>query len=298
MTESIELIVEETSSRLDKYLADNTEFSRAYIQQLIREERVLVGGMKARPSRGITRNEKILILIPELETAHIEAEDIPLSIIYEDHDVIVIDKPAGMTVHPAAGNWTGTLVNAIMAHCPDLTGIKGTVRPGIVHRLDKDTSGVIIAAKNDAAHFHLAEQIKNREVTKIYLALVKGTLTPAQGAVEGPIGRHPKDRKKMAIITHGKEASTVYKVIRYYKDHSFLEVHPVTGRTHQIRVHLSAIGHPVLGDAIYGGKADLLSRQFLHAHLLGIRLPSDNKYIEFKSELPHDLAYMLHHLES
>ncbi|MFO8102157.1 MAG: RluA family pseudouridine synthase [Dehalococcoidia bacterium] len=296
MTETINLIVEETGGRLDKYIAEHTELSRAHIQQLIREGNVLIGGMKARPSRGITVNEKISITVPAPAPVAIEAEDIPLNIIYEDSDLLVIDKPAGMTVHPAAGNWSGTLVNAIMAHCPDLSGIRGTLRPGIVHRLDKDTSGLLVAAKNDAAQLSLSAQIKNRQIEKGYKTLVFGHLEPAEGAIEAPIGRHPKNRKKMAIISNGREARTFYKVLEYVEDCTLLEVHPETGRTHQIRVHFSSIGFPVVGDVVYGGKSKLLLRQFLHAHRLGFRLPSSDEYRIFESELPADLEQVLNSL--
>ncbi|NQT74519.1 MAG: RluA family pseudouridine synthase [Chloroflexi bacterium] len=293
MAEIIELIVEETSNRLDKYIAEHTDFSRAYIQKLIREGNVLVGGSTARPKRGVTKNEKIVITVPPPVPIEVKAESIPLNIIYEDDDLLVIDKPAGLTVHPAAGNWSGTLVNAILAHCPDMAGIKGSVRPGIVHRLDKDTSGLIVVAKNDAAHLSLSKQIKNRKITKGYLALVSGHLTPREGAIEGPIGRHPKDRKKMAIVSTGREARTFYKIKDYIGDHTLLEVSTETGRTHQIRVHLSSIGFPVVGDAVYGGKSKFLKRQFLHAYRLGFRLPSNGEYVEFESVLSQDLEEAL-----
>ena len=293
MAETIELIVEETGGRLDKYIAEHTDLSRSHIQKLIREGNVLIGGRTARPKRKITQNERITINVPPPESIDIKPENIPLKIAYEDADIIVIDKPAGLTVHPAAGNWSGTLVNALLAHCPDLTGIKGSLRPGIVHRLDKDTSGLIVAAKNDASHLSLAKQIKNREITKVYLALVNGHLSPREGAIEGPIGRHPKDRKKMAIVSTGREARTLYKVMEYIEDCTLLEVSTETGRTHQIRVHLSSIGYPVVGDTVYGGKSKLLKRQFLHACKLGFRLPGNDKYIEFESELPDDLKQAL-----
>ena len=293
MTEKVELIVEATSNRIDKYIAQHTDFSRAYIQKLIREGNVLVGGRTVRPKRGITQNEKITITIPPPEPIEVKPESIPLNIIYEDNDLLVIDKPAGLTVHPAAGNWSGTLVNAILAHCPNMSGIKGSVRPGIVHRLDKDTSGLIVVAKNDAAHLSLSKQIKNRKITKGYLALVSGHLTPREGAIEGPIGRHPKDRKKMAIVSTGREARTFYKIKDYIGDNTLIEVSPETGRTHQIRVHLSSIDYPVVGDTVYGGKSKFLKRQFLHAYRLGFRLPSNGEYVEFESVLPEDLEEAL-----
>ncbi|MBT4511119.1 MAG: RluA family pseudouridine synthase [Chloroflexi bacterium] len=293
MEKTFELIVEETGGRLDKYIAEHTELSRAHIQKLIREEKVLVGGNTAMPKRGITINERITITVPPPEPIEIEPENIPLNIVYEDNDIIVIDKPAGLTVHPAVGNWTGTLVNAVLAHCPDLAGIKGSLRPGIVHRLDKDTSGLMVVAKNDTAQLSLSTQIKNREITKGYLAMVTGHLTPQEGAIEGPVGRHPKDRKKMAIVTTGRKARTVYKVQEYVVDCTLLEISPETGRTHQIRVHLSSIGYPVVGDVIYGGKSKLITRQFLHAYRLGFRLPSNGEYVEFESVLPDDLSRAL-----
>jgi len=200
VTEIIELIVEEAGGRLDKYIAEHTEFSRAYIQKLIRDGNILVGGHTVRPKRGITKNEKIIITISPPEPIEVKPENIPLNIVYEDRDLLVIDKPAGLTVHPAAGNWSGTLVNAILAHCPDMAGIKGSVRPGIVHRLDKDTSGLIVAAKNDAAQLSLSGQIKKRKITKGYLALVSGHLTPREGAIEGPIGRIQKIVKKWQLL--------------------------------------------------------------------------------------------------
>ncbi|MBM3132228.1 MAG: RluA family pseudouridine synthase [Chloroflexi bacterium] len=289
MARTIELIVERTGGRLDRYIADHTELSRAHIQKLIKEGNVRIGGLTARPSRGITKGERITIDVPPPEPIEAQPESIPIRIIYEDADILVIDKPAGLTVHPAPGHPTGTLVNAILAHCPDLAGIKGSVRPGIVHRLDKDTSGVMVVAKTDAAQLSLSAQIKKREITKVYLALVEGHLAPRKGAVEGAIGRHPKDRKKMAIVSTGREARTLYEVRRYVGDRTLVEVHPETGRTHQIRVHLASIGHPVVGDAVYGRKSNLLSRQFLHAHRLGFRLPSSSEYAEFECGLPEDL---------
>lgn len=290
----IELIVEESAGRLDKYLAEHTNLSRAHIQKLIREGNVRVGGIPTlRPSRGLTRGECITLSLPPPEPIEAKPEDIPLAIVYEDADVIVIDKPAGLTVHPAAGHPSGTLVNALLAHCPDLAGIRGSLRPGIVHRLDKDTSGLMMVAKSDAAQQHLSAQIKRREITKGYLALVHGHLSPERGMIEGPIGRHPRDRKKMAIVSTGREARTFYEVKEYRGDCTFVEVRPETGRTHQIRVHLASIGHPLVGDALYGRKSELLSRQFLHAHRLGFRLPSIDEYVEFTTELPADLRRVL-----
>ena len=205
---------------------------------------------------------------------------------------MVIDKPAGLTVHPAPGHYTGTMANAILARIPNLeTG--ETNRPGIVHRLDKDTSGLIVVAKNPAAHMKLSEQFRSRAVAKVYLALVKGHLTPEEGIIEASIGRHPRHRKRMAVVSIGRQARTEYKVIKYLGHYSLLEVRPKTGRTHQIRVHLAAVGYPILGDAIYGVKSDYLSRQFLHAYRLGFKLPSSGEYREFQSKLPGDLTQAL-----
>ncbi|MFO8009854.1 MAG: RluA family pseudouridine synthase [Dehalococcoidia bacterium] len=293
MEEQIELIVEETGGRLDRYIASHTELSRGYVQKLIREGMVLVGGRTARPKRSITVNERIHISIPEPEETELAAENISLNIVFEDADVLVVDKPAGLTVHPGAGKKTGTLVNAILAYCPDLSGIKGTVRPGIVHRLDKDTSGLVMVAKNDRSQASLSEQVKKREIEKGYLSLVSGELSPAEGAIEGPVGRHPGDRKKMAIVSGGREAVTHYKVVEHIGKYTFLEVRPETGRTHQIRVHFSSIGYPLVGDAVYGGDTRLIKRQFLHAHRLGFRLPGSGAYRVFTSNLPEELSQVL-----
>jgi 23S rRNA pseudouridine1911/1915/1917 synthase len=217
----------------------------------------------------------------------------PLSIIYQDEDVLVLNKPAGLAVHPAPGHPSHTLVNAILSHFPQLADMSSSLRPGIVHRLDKDTSGVMLVAKNSAAQAKLAEQFKARSVTKAYLVLVKGRLTPENGIIEAPIGRDPRNRKLMAVVTSGREARTEYRVVKYLDDYTLLEVMPETGRTHQIRVHLSAIGYPVVGDKIYGVKSPSLSRQFVHAYRLGFKLPSTGEYVEFEAELPPDLAQAL-----
>jgi len=293
MVQNIELTVEAGGIRLDKYIANHSELTRSHIQKLISEGRVLVDGKPAKPSYPVNSGEYIRIEVPPPLILSIDPENIPLNIVYEDENMIVIDKPAGLTVHPAPGHHSGTLVNAILAHCPNLAGIKGTVRPGIVHRLDKDTSGLIMVAKNDLAHLSLSSQIKKRSVQKWYLALVSGHLTPLKGAIEAPIGRHPRDRKKMAVISTGRQARTFYQVKRYIGDYSLLEARLDTGRTHQIRVHLSSIGHPVFADAIYGRKSKLLARQFLHAHRLGFQLPDSGEYVEFQSDLPDDLKEVL-----
>jgi 23S rRNA pseudouridine1911/1915/1917 synthase len=217
-------------------------------------------------------------------------------VIYEDADILVIDKPAGLTVHPAPGHPGHTLVNAILAHCPGLATSDEPVRPGIVHRLDKDTSGLMVVAKNDSAREYLVRQFKSRTVSKGYLVLVKGKLSPEKGIIEAPIGRDPHHRQRMAIVEAGKEAATRYQVRKYLDSYTLLEVTPLTGRTHQIRIHLSAIGYPVVGDSVYGMKSTQVNRQFIHAYRLGFRLPSTEQYREFTSLLPVDLEQALEHL--
>ncbi len=282
--------------RLDKYLTQVlSQFSRAYLQRLIMEGRVLVNGQRTKANQKLKKGDRITTEIPPI-SVHPLAEPIPLTIIYEDEDILVIDKPAGLTIHPAPGHPSHTLVNAVLAHCPDLAMSNEPMRPGIVHRLDKDTSGLIVVAKNDFAREYLATQFKRRTVTKGYLVLVKGKLSPEQGIIEAPIGRDPHNRRKMAIIEGGKEATTQYQVQKYLDDYTLIEVTPVTGRTHQIRIHLSAIGCPVVGDPVYGIKSAHLSRQFVHACRLGFRLPSTKQHQEFTSPLPVDLEQALEHL--
>jgi 23S rRNA pseudouridine1911/1915/1917 synthase len=293
MTRKLEFTIDSPGSRLDTYLARQGQISRAYAQKLIGDGQVTVDGEHVKASHRLDAGERVVAVIPSPAPTTLVPEDIPLKVAYEDSDIIVVDKPAGMLVHPTVGQYTGTLVNAVLAHCPDLGGIDGSLRPGIVHRLDKDTSGLMVVAKNDAAQMSLSRQIKQRAITKGYLALVTGRLSPVNGAVEGPIGRHPHDRKRMAVVSGGREARTDYRVIKYLDGHTLLEVMPETGRTHQIRVHLSAIGYPVFGDPVYGKRSPLLGRQFLHAHRLGFRLPSNGEYVEFRSELPADMENLL-----
>ncbi|UCH51231.1 MAG: RluA family pseudouridine synthase [Chloroflexota bacterium] len=282
--------------RLDRYLTQVLQqFSRAYLQKLIVEGRVLVNGQMTKANQRLKKGDRITIELPPL-SAHPLAEPIPLAIIYEDEDILVIDKPAGLTVHPGPGHPSHTLVNAVLAHCPGLAMSNEPMRPGIVHRLDKDTSGLIVIAKNDFAQEYLATQFKRRTVSKRYLVLVKGKLLPEQGIIEAHIGRDPHSRRRMAIVEGGKEATTQYQVQNYLDDYTLIEVTPMTGRTHQIRIHLSAIGYPVVGDTIYGTKSAYLDRQFIHAYRLGFRLPSTKQYQEFTSPLPVDLEQALEHL--
>jgi len=282
--------------RLDKYLTRILpQFSRAYLQKLIVQGYILVNGKRTKANQRLNNGDRITVELPLLPRYPL-AEPIPLTIIYEDEDILVIDKPAGLTVHPAPGHPSHTLVNAILAHCPNLAMSMELTRPGIVHRLDKDTSGLIVIAKNDIAHEYLATQFKNRSVTKGYLVLVKGRLSPEQGIIEAPIGRDPYNRRRMAIAEAGKEATTKYRVRQYLDNYTLVKVTPLTGRTHQIRVHLSAIGHPIAGDSLYGTKSPHLNRQFIHAYRLGFCLPSTEQYQEFIALLPVDLEKALGYL--
>jgi len=286
--------IEQPGARLDKFLADNCPgISRTQAQRLIEDGQVTVNGRPEKAGYRLALGDKVLIRIVPPAPSHLAAEDIPVPILYEDDEVLVVDKPAGLTVHPAPGHRGHTLVNAVLSHLASAPG--GVERPGIVHRLDRDTSGVMVIARNAAAHANLAAQFKQHKVTKVYLALVRGHLTPEEGIIEAAIGRDAGDRKKMAVTgeSRGRQAVTRYRVTRYIGNCTYLEVMPRTGRTHQIRVHLAAIGYPVVGDATYGVKSPLLSRQFLHAHRLGFSLPSTGKYVEFTSPLPADLEQTL-----
>ena len=276
--------------RLDRFLDGHcAELSRSRIQALISEGHVTLDGRAAKPSTKIRYGQTVLLRIPEPVESALEPQHIPLSIVYEDSDLLVVDKPAGMTVHPAPGHPDGTLVNAVLAHCPDLQGIGGTVRPGIVHRLDKDTSGLMVVAKNDCAHRSLSDQLKAREFTKVYIALTHGSVAPAEAIIDAPIGRSNANRQRMAIVDRGREAVTRYRVLWHYPAHTLLEVRPTTGRTHQIRVHFASLGYPLVGDATYGKPDGRLGRHFLHAATLGFAHPSDGEYREFTSPLPAEL---------
>lgn len=288
-------MVEQPGVRFDKYVAEHCpELTRTQAQRLIDDGYIKVNGSPAKAGLKLVAGDSVTVSIPPPPPSGLVAEDIPLNIVYENDDLMVIDKPAGLTVHPAPGHPRGTLANAILSHLsysPDA----GDLRPGIVHRLDKDTSGLIIVAKSNAAHANLAAQFKSRSVVKAYLALVRGRLTPEEGVIEAPIGRDTRDRKRMAVVHEGKgrSARTRYHVLKYTGEYSLLEVKPETGRTHQIRVHLAAIGYPIVGDVVYGSKSPYLDRQFLHAALIGFRLPSTGESVEFKSELPQDLEKVL-----
>jgi 23S rRNA pseudouridine1911/1915/1917 synthase len=287
-------IADKPGVRLDKYLCDKLgELSRAHLQRLIADGFVTVNGQLAKAGLKLNVGDRLRVALPPPPPSPLTPEAIPLNIIYEDDDLLVVDKPAGLTVHPAPGHTAHTLVNAILARFPRLASLGDSLRPGIVHRLDRDTSGVMAVAKNSSAQAKLIEQFRARSVAKAYLVLVKGKLTPESGVIEAPVGRDPRNRKRMAVVAKGREARTEYRVIKYIGDYTLLEVKPETGRTHQIRVHLSAIGFPVVGDKMYGVKSPFLSRQFIHASRLGFKLPSTGEYKEFKSELPADLAQAL-----
>ncbi len=285
-----EIVVNENNKkRIDAYLSDKTEYSRVTIQRLIDEEKIKVNGNKTKASYKVQNGDKIAIEEVKAKEIELKAQDIPLEILYEDNDIIVVNKPKGMVVHPANGNPDGTLVNAIMAICKDsLSGIGGEIRPGIVHRLDKDTSGVIIIAKNDKAHINLSEQIKNHEVEKKYIALVRGNIPENEATINMPIGRSNKDRKKMAVVKNGKNAVTHFKVLKRFRNYTLLEVKIETGRTHQIRVHLSEIGYPIIGDTVYSnGKNEWgIVGQCLHAKSIRFKHPITNKEMLIEAELP------------
>lgn len=289
--------------RLDKALTDHhPEFSRVQWQRLIQDGLVTLEGKPLKSSTRLTGDEEIDVVLPPVVETDTVAEPIPLDIRYEDSDIIVINKPAGMVVHPSLGHESGTLVNALLAHCPDLAGVGGEKRPGIVHRLDKDTSGLIIAAKSDPALRAMQQQFKERTVLKRYLALVHGHFAPPAALLDAPIGRDPRHRKKMAVVldsgtgtTQSRPAQTHFRVLQYYADYSFLECLPRTGRKHQIRVHAAYLGFPLVGDTMYGRKKNAfgLRRHFLHAAELTFRRPSDNATLHIEAELPVELSAIL-----
>lgn len=302
MNEKIELQVEENGQRLDKYLGEILiPYTRSFLQKQIEEGHVLVNG-SIQPTRyKVRKGDCIEVTIPEPKDVDIIAENIPIEIIYEDQDIIIVNKTQDMVVHPAPGNYTGTLVNALLYHCKDgLSGINGEIRPGIVHRIDKDTSGILMIAKNDQTHLALSELLKEHHITRKYHAIVYGKFKETEGMIEKPIGRSPKDRKKMAIVNNGRYAKTHYRVLEEFDKFSYVELTLFTGRTHQIRVHLASIGHPILGDLIYGPQKSMwgLNKQTLHAKILGFQHPTTDEYVEFNSELPEYFQTILDKLRN
>jgi len=290
---------EDIGERIDRYLTNQEEdWTRTQVQKWIKEERVTVEGEPVKANYKLRLGDHIILKVPPPAELEIKPEDIPIHIVYEDQDVIVIDKPRGLVVHPAPGNYSGTIVNGLLYHCKDLSGINGVLRPGIVHRIDKDTSGLIMVAKNDKAHLSLAQQLQEHTVERKYIALVHGTFPHEVGTVDAPIGRDPKDRKKMAVVfENSKHAITHFVVKERFKQHSLIECRLETGRTHQIRVHMQYIGHPIVGDPKYG-KGDTLGMngQALHASTLGFVHPRSGERLIFQSEIPHDMSAVIERL--
>lgn len=299
MMERFRVTDEDGGVRIDKYLTSVCEgLSRSYLQKLLKSGQVLVGGQGVKASYAVQEGDLIELEVPEAVEPEILAEPMDLDVLYEDEDIILINKPKGMVVHPAAGHYTHTMVNGLLDHCRgQLSGINGVMRPGIVHRIDMDTTGVIIACKNDLAHSCLAEQLKEHSITRRYQAIVHGVLKEDEGTVDAPIGRHPVERKKMSInYNNGREAVTHYKVLRRFRQYTHVECRLETGRTHQIRVHMASIHHPLLGDAVYGpARCPIpgLQGQTLHAGVLGIRHPRTGAYMEFTAPLPDYFAKLL-----
>lgn len=303
MQEQIFYITDEACNiRIDRFLAEKLpDISRSYIQKLIKEQQIFVNDKPIKANYKTTLNDTIRMVIPDLTKPDIVPEDIPLDILYEDADILVVNKPKGMVVHPSAGHYSGTLVNALMYYCKDdLSGINGVMRPGIVHRIDMDTTGSLLVCKNDSAHQKMAEQLKTHDIKRIYHAIVHGVIREDEGTIEGPIGRHPIDRKKMAINQkNGKPAITHYRVLQRFSNFTYVECQLETGRTHQIRVHMASIHHPLLGDAVYGpAKCPFkLQGQTLHAKILGIHHPVTGEYLEIDAPLPDYFQKLLEKLE-
>lgn len=303
MVKKMEFKVEEedAGTRIDKYVSNLMEGkSRSFIQGMIEKGGVLVNGNIKKSNYTVRTGDVLYVTIPEPVEMSIKPEKIPLEILYEDADLVVVNKKQGMIVHPASGIYSGTLVNALLDHCTDLSGINGVLRPGIVHRIDKDTSGILVVAKNDNAHNILAHQLKEHSMTRVYYALVEGIVKQDEGIVDAPLGRHPVEKIKMAVVRDGRSAVTRYRVIKRYRTQTLVECVLETGRTHQIRVHMAHIGHPVVGDPVYGHKKQRfkLEGQLLHAKKLGFIHPSTNEYVEFESPLPDYFVKVLTILEN
>ena len=295
--EQIQLTIEDQhdGERIDKVIAElNEQWSRSQVQQWLKEGHVLVNGKAVKPNYKCHVDDEVTISIPNPEPLHVEPEHIPLDIYYEDADVLVVNKPRGMVVHPAPGHMRGTLVNALLAHCQDLSGINGVLRPGIVHRIDKDTSGLLMVAKNDLAHESLVNQLVNKTVTRKYVAIVHGVIPHDYGTIDAPIGRDPRDRQSMAVVENGKEAVTHFRVLERFDHYTFVECQLETGRTHQIRVHMKYIGYPLAGDPKYGPRKTLpIDGQALHAGVLGFHHPRTGEYLQFEAPIPYELERLL-----
>lgn len=289
-----EFRVNSQGARLDQYLAEmNLGLTRSRLRQLINEGHALVNAQPAKPSQRLRPGDLVGLSVPPARPSRAVAQDIPITVVYQDSQLVVIDKPPGLAVHPGPGHPDQTLVNGLLALCPDIEGIGGEVRPGIVHRLDKDTSGLMIAAKTQQAHLGLSQQIKGREVEKNYLALVEGTPGSDSGIIDAPIGRDPRRRTRMSVLVEGRESRTGYQLVEQTQGHTLLELRLYTGRTHQARVHMAWLGHPLLGDAVYGRRSPLLRRHFLHASRLAFAHPTSAEPLEFRSPLPPDLQNAL-----
>jgi len=297
------LIAKEAGVRIDAYLAGALEdMSRSYIKKLIDESQVTVNGKIVKANHKLKAEDEIEITIPDPIKLDVLPEKIDLDIVYEDNDIVVVNKPKGMVVHPATGNYTGTLVNALLAHCEgSLSDINGVIRPGIVHRIDKDTTGILVVAKSNAAHEGLSEKLKVHDIERVYTAICEGVIKEEKGTIDAPIGRHPVDRKKMAVNTkNGRHAVTHFTVLERFKNATLIEARLETGRTHQIRVHMSYIGHPLLGDEVYGRKTQnyKLQGQVLHATVLGFEHPISGEYMEFRTELPEYFEQLIEKLRN
>ena len=287
------------ADRLDRFLASQSlEITRSQIHRLIEDGQVAINGLHAKPSQKVRSGDIIVLTILPPKPLALVPQDIPVPLIYQDDHLIVLDNPSGLSVHPGPGHPDGTLVNALLAHCPDIKGVGGVIRPGIVHRLDKDTSGLMVVAKTDTAHLSLSKQLKNREVVKGYLAVSKGSINPVEGLIDLPIGRDPKNRKKMAVVEGGRDSKTRYRVVEHLNGYETLQIYLETGRTHQIRVHLAYMGHALLGDQVYGKGNSLLGRQFLHANHLKFIHPVTDMQMEFRSNLPEEMLAVIDELKS
>jgi 23S rRNA pseudouridine1911/1915/1917 synthase len=294
-----EIEVDGGDARLDQYLAwVNLGLSRSRLRQLIVEGQVMVNGAPAKPAHRVRPGDRILVTVPAPRPSGVVAQDINITVVYQDADLVVVDKPAGLSVHPGPGHPDQTLVNGLLALCPDIRGIGGEIRPGIVHRLDKDTSGLLMVAKTQEAHTGLSNQIRDRTVQKGYLALVEGVPLPGSGTVDVPIGRDPRRRTRMAVTPGGRESRTGYRLLEQVGEYSLLELQLLTGRTHQARVHMAWLGHPLLGDALYGKRSPLLDRHFLHAFRLAFSHPATGEPLEFRSPLPRELEDALEAVRS